>query len=145
MGVEHDGPSAEEEFETRCRLTTTPKVPVQTDQPLTPVKAGPDSQARLQVFDTKAPNLTDRAMNEHSASNLTEVQHPLAHSDTGTDTAANPSTEYWSLALVSWCLSLFSIKGVREVPLAAGKIRIRWSCVSLGIRPIHFDQLRLML
>ncbi|KAL9633738.1 MAG: hypothetical protein Q9204_003270 [Flavoplaca sp. TL-2023a] len=142
MGAEHDGHLAEEEFKIRGILITTPKVPVQTDQPLTPVKAGPDPLARLRVPDTKALNLTGRAMNEHSASKLTDVQHWLTHSDTSTDAAANPTTEHWSLALVAWCLPFFSILGVREVSSVAGKIHIRWSCVSLGTRPEPLDQLR---
>ncbi|CAL8581886.1 hypothetical protein XPA_007566 [Xanthoria parietina] len=96
------------------------------DRPLTPWRAGLDSQARLQVDDSRIPDLKHQADNEHLTPKTADVQED--HGDADSDAGGNRSTKHQSFSLVAWCLYLFPILRVREAPLAAGKTRIRWKC-----------------
>ncbi|KAL8659409.1 MAG: hypothetical protein Q9226_000436 [Calogaya cf. arnoldii] len=96
---------------------------VRASRSLTLERAGLDPQARLHVGESETPDLE----NEQSALEIAEFQACLA-SDTNSDAQGNLSMRYWSLPLIAWCLSAFATLGVREAPLAAGKIRIRWIC-----------------
>lgn len=103
------------------------------DCPLTPRRGGLGPQARLQVDDSRIPNPKDQADNEHLTPKTADVQED--HGDAGSDAGGNRSTKHQSFSLVAWCLYLFPLLRVREAPLAAGKTRIRWKCVSAQTCP----------
>lgn len=111
------------------------------DCPLTPRRGGLRPQARLQVDDSRIPNLKDQADNEHLTPKAADVQED--YRDAGSDAGGNRSTKHQSFSLVAWCLYLFPILRVREAPLAAGKKRIRWKCVSAQTCPRNLDPIEL--
>lgn len=113
------------------------------DRPLTPWRAGLDSQARLQVDDSRIPDLKHQADNEHLTPKTADVQED--HGDADSDAGGNRSTKHQSFSLVAWCLYLFPILRVREAPLAAGKTRIRWKCVSAQTCPRNLHPIELTL
>ena len=116
---------------SRYNLGTTLRANVRIGRRHAPAITGLDPRGNLQVRDTEVPSLQDLAENEHTASKAGNAQDRLPHSNKGTDAETSSLTGHWSLPSVAWCLSLFPTLRMREAPLAAGKTRIKWICVSV--------------
>ncbi len=116
---------------SRYNLGTTLLADVRTGRSHAPVITALDPRAKLQVPDAEVPSLQDLPENKHTASKTCDAQDWLPHSNKSTDAETRSLTGHWSLASVAWCLSLFPGLRPREAPLAAGKARIKWLCVSV--------------